>query len=300
MQKMSKSFELLKVDLKMKLSVAIATYNEEKNIENCLNCVKEIADEIVVVDGTSTDKTVEIVKKFGAKILVKDNPSMFHINKQKAIDLSTGDWILQLDADEYISKELASEIKKVVSMSDSEIYEYEKEIPHLFRRHQAVVEKRDGRIGNDSEPYVAFFLARANYFLGRYLKHGGVYPDGVIRLFKKGKAYLPCRDVHEQYVVEGRVGWLKHDLLHYDSPTFKKYIRRNNRYTTLIAGQYKEKKLSKNPITAINYIILKPFWWFFLTFFRHKGFLDSWQGFVFSFFSSLRFPISYFKYLKQS
>ncbi len=282
----------------MKLSIAIATYNEEKNIEKCLTSVKEIADEIVIVDGTSSDKTVEIAKTFGAKILVKDNPSMFHINKQKAIDLSTGDWILQLDADEHVSKELAAEIKKIVNMPEAEIEEYEKNIPELFNRHKAIIEERDGEVGQKDKPYSAFFLARANYFLGRYLKHGGVYPDGVIRLIKRGKAYLPQKDVHEQYVVNGRVGWLKNDLLHFDSPTFRKYISRNNRYTTFIANQYKRQKLSKNPIAMFTYIVIKPVWWFLLTFFRHKGFLDSWQGFIFSFFSSLRFPISYIKYLK--
>lgn len=282
----------------MKLSIAIATYNEEENIEKCLSSVKDIADEIVIVDGSSTDKTVEIAKDFGARIVVTDNPPMFHINKQKAIDMSSGDWILQLDADERVSKKLASEIKEIVNMSDSEIEEYEVTIPKLFKRHKSIVEKRDGLVGQENKPYAAFFLARANYFLGRYLKHGGVYPDGVIRLFKKGKAYLPQKDVHEQYVVDGRVGWLKNDLFHYDSPNFKKYLKRNNRYTSLIAGQYKNQKLSKNFIVAANYLFVKPIWWFLLTFIRHKGFLDSWQGFIFSFFSSLRFPISYVKYIK--
>lgn len=281
----------------MTLSVAIATFNEEENIKRCLESVKEIADEIVVVDGSSKDKTVEITKSYGAKVLVKDNPVMFHINKQKAIDLSTGDWILQLDADEVLSKSLSEEIKRITTMRDSEIEEYEKSTPELLLRHQKIVEKRDGPVGNAALPYAAFFIPRLNYFLGKYLRHGGVYPDGVIRLFKKSEAYLPCKDVHEQYVVLGRVGWLRNDLLHFDSPTFKKYIERNNRYTSFIAGQYKQQKLPKNPIIGFEYIVIKPVYWFILTFIRHKGFLDLWQGFIFSFFSSLRFPISYIKYL---
>lgn len=281
----------------MTLSVAIATFNEEENIKRCLESVKEIADEIVVVDGSSKDKTVEIAKSYGAKVLVKDNPVMFHINKQKAIDLSTGDWILQLDADEVLSNSLSEEIKRITTMRDSEIEEYEKSTPELLLRHQKIVEKRDGPVGNAALPYAAFFIPRLNYFLGKYLRHGGVYPDGVIRLFKKSEAYLPCKDVHEQYVVLGRVGWLRNDLLHFDSPTFKKYIERNNRYTSFIAGQYKQQKLPKNPIVGFEYIVIKPVYWFMLTFIRHKGFLDLWQGFIFSFFSSLRFPISYIKYL---
>src|ERR1035437_8509354 len=99
---------------KKTLSVVLATYNEEANLTACLDSVKYLADEIVVVDGTSSDKTVEIAKSHGAKVLVKDNPQMFHINKQKAIDMATGDWILQLDADEQVSKELAEEVRKFI------------------------------------------------------------------------------------------------------------------------------------------------------------------------------------------
>ena len=204
----------------MRLSIALATHNEEENLKRCLDSVKRIASEIVIVDGDSSDKTVEIAKSFGAKIIVRENPIMFHINKQKAIDESTGDWILQLDADEFVSAELADEIKKLINMSEEEIDEYQKETPSLLKKHHEILEKRDGSIGKENEHYAAFFVPRANYFLGRFLKFGGVYPDGVIRLFKKGKAYLPCKDVHEQYVVEGRVGWLRNDLMHWDSPTF--------------------------------------------------------------------------------
>lgn len=283
----------------MKLSIALAVFNEEENIGKCLESVKNIADEIVVVDGSSTDRTGEIAKSFGAKVIVTDNPPMFHINKMKAINAATGDWILQLDADERVSEKLAKEISDVIKMTEKEIEEYEEKIPNikLFTRHQEILDKREGKLGGDDKDFVAFFLPRANYFLGRYLMHGGVYPDGVIRLIKKGKAYLPCKDVHEQFVVDGKVGWLSNNLLHYDSPTFKKYIKRNNRYTSLMAGQFKERKLGKTPITALDYFFIKPIQWFLLTFFRHKGFLDSWQGFIFSFFSSLRFAVAYYKYL---
>jgi glycosyltransferase involved in cell wall biosynthesis len=219
----------------------------------------------------------------------------------KAVEASSGDWILQLDADERVSPALADEIKKVIGMGRIELEEYEKHLPgrDLFLRHEKLLEERDGAVGTKQGEYVAFFIPRANYFLGRYLKYGGVYPDGVIRLFKKGKAYLPCKSVHEQYVVLGKVGWLTNNLLHFDSPTFSKYIKRNNRYTDLIAKEIKEKKAGLSPIFAADYLIVKPIWWFLFTFIRHKGFLDLWQGFVFSFFSSLRFPISYFKYLRN-
>ena len=95
-----------------KLTVALATYNEEKNLKACLSSVKDIADEIVIVDGTSSDKTVEVAKEFGAKVVVRQNEKIFHINKQKALEMATYEWILQLDADEIVSGKLAQEIKK--------------------------------------------------------------------------------------------------------------------------------------------------------------------------------------------
>ena len=166
-------------------------------------------------------------------------------------------------------------------------------------RHQRLLEERDGKIGEDKGDYAGFFVPRLNYFLGRYLRYGGVYPDGVIRLVKKSKAHFPCRSVHEQIVVRGKVGWLQKPLFHLADPTFKRYLQRNNRYTDLIATELKEKKLRVNPLTAFNYFFIKPSWCFFWTYFRHKGFVDGWQGFVFSFFSSLRFPIGYFKYWRK-
>lgn len=285
----------------MKLSVVLAVYNEEKNLGVCLESVKEIADEIVIVDGSSTDKTVEIAKKFNAKILVTDNPPIFHINKQKAIDMAKNEWILQLDADERVSPQLADEIKRVLAMSETELETYQQQLPRkeLFKRHQELLEQRDGKIGNDSGAYAAFFIPRLNYFLGRYLRYGGVYPDGVIRLIRKGMAYLPCKDVHEQMAVKGKTGWLVNDLYHFDSPTFARYLQRNSRYIDLIAKELAKDKKNNNLQTQLDYLVIKPASWFFLTFFRHKGILDGYQGFLFSLFSALRFPRAYVRFKKQ-
>lgn len=283
----------------MTLSVCVATYNEEKNIGRCLDSVKDIADEIVVVDGTSTDKTVEIAKKYGAHVIVTDNPPIFHINKQKAIDAATKDWILLLDADEEVSKELAQEIKQVIAGKNTEEYQKSLQNRKLFLRHQALIGQRDGAVGTKEGEYVAFFFPRLNYFLGKYLRYGGVYPDGVIRLFKRGKAYLPAKDVHEQPVVDGKVGWLQHDLLHYDSPTFARYLQRNNRYINLLVQELCEKNVQKNTMNFLEYVVYKPTVWFLITLFRHKGIFDGWQGTVFSFFSALRFPRAYIRYLKK-
>lgn len=286
--------------MKNKISIAIATYNEENFIDDCLGSVGKLADEIIVVDGNSTDKTVEIAKKYGAKIVITDNHQIFHINKQKAIDLATGDWVLQLDADERVSKELSKEIIKIINMKEPEVFEYQNNLPNknLFLRHQKLIEERDGIIGENSGDFNAFYFPRLNYFLGKFLKYGGVYPDGVIRLFKKGKAYLPCKSVHEQMVVEGRVGWLEHDLLHMADLTFKRYLMRNNRYIDLLVEDFKKDKIGKNILQFFNYIFIKPIWWFLLTQIRHKGILDGCQGIIFSFFSALRFPRAYLRYIK--
>jgi glycosyl transferase family 2 len=285
-----------------KVSVVLAVFNEEKNLEDCLTSVKDIAQEIVIVDGTSSDRTVEIAKKFNARILITDNPPIFHINKQKAIDMAKNEWILQLDADERVSPALSKEIMNVISLNDEEIDTYQKNLRNkkLFLKHQELLEKRDGKIGTEDGSYAAFFIPRLNYFLGKYMRYGGVYPDGVIRLIKKDKAYLPCKDVHEQMVVKGRVGWLQHDLYHIDSPTFDRYLQRNKRYIDLLASDLKKEKKNIAVMAPIQYLLVLPFWWFMLTYFRHKGFKDGWPGFVFSSFSALRFPRAYLKSLQNS
>lgn len=285
----------------MKLSLAMATFNEVANLRACLESTKNIVDEMIIVDGGSTDGTVAVACEFGANVIKTDNPPIFHINKQKAIDAAQGEWILQLDADERLSTALAEEIKKVISMTQDDLERYQESLPNrsLFLRHQNIIESRDKVEDKHSQEYAAFYFPRLNYFLGKYLRYGGVYPDGAIRLIKKGKAYLPCKDVHEVMQVDGRVGWMQHDLLHYDSPTFARYLERNNRYINLISAELKEQNIPKNVNNFLNYIVLKPLHWFFLTTFRHKGVLDGWQGIVFSFFSALRFPRAYWRYLQQ-
>lgn len=250
-----------------KISVVLATYNEEKYLRDCLKSIKDIADEIIIVDGTSSDKTVDIAREFGAKVIVKDNPPMFHINKQLAIDTATKDWVLQLDADERVTPALAAEIQE--------------------------------KINDEKNDADGFWLPRKNWFLGRYLMKGGVYPDYTLRLYKNGKGRLPMKDVHEQAVVEGKVGYITEPLEHLADPYFRRYLMRFNRYTTLIAKELADKKTGKDPITFIKHMLVLPSWWFLLVYGRHKGFMDGWQGFIFAFFSALRFPVSYVKYLKQ-
>jgi len=251
-----------------KVSVVLAVFNEEENLPACLDSVKDLADEIIVVDGGSSDRTVEIAKKYGAKVVVTDNPPIFHINKQKAIDMATKDWILQLDADERVTPELREEIKKVIT---------------------------------DSSAVNGYWIPRKNWFLGRFLMKGGQYPDYTLRLYKRGKGRLPQKDVHEQAEVSGKVGYLKHPLLHYPYRNFGMYLEKWDRYTDLIATLLKKDLQNKGMVIKlfymIGYVFIKPIYWFLTTYIRHKGFYDLWPGFVFSFFSSLRFPVGYFKFI---
>ncbi len=257
---------------KSTLSVVLATFNEERNLPACLESVKGLADEIIIVDGTSSDKTVAIAKSYGAKVLVTDNPPIFHINKQKAIDMATKKWVLQMDADERVTPSLAEEIS------------------------QRINDKESG-VGDHHEMMNGFWIPRKNWYLGRYLMKGGVYPDYTLRLYKRGKGKLPMKDVHEQAIVEGEVGYLVHPLLHNADPNFGRYLLRFGRYTSLIASELQDKHMGKNPINFLKYMLLLPFWWFFLIYIRHKGFLDGWQGLVWAFFSAMRFPVAYVKYL---
>jgi glycosyltransferase involved in cell wall biosynthesis len=251
------------------LSVALAVYNEAENLASCLESVRTIADEIVIVDGTSTDRTVEIAKQFGAKVLIEENRENFHINKTHAIDACTGDWILQLDADERVSQMLSKEIHAIVT-------------------------------GDQAVAADAYYLRRRNYFLGRWMNKGGMYPDPVIRLFKRGHAYLPQASVHELMHVDGTTAWLKEDLLHIADPTFARYLLRSNRYTTLQAQDWlTEGTLGTDWWTCLRYLWLKPTYRFLEIYLRHKGFQDGFPGFVFAWYSGLHIASSYVKYWEK-
>lgn len=255
------------------LSVALATHNEEENIKKCLDSVKDLSHEIVIVDGESTDKTAEIAKSLGAKVVEKPNNKNFHINKQMAIDACKGDWVLQLDADEVVSAPLRHEIEKLLK-------------------------------GEQSTVVNGYWMPRKNYFLGRFLMKGGQYPDYTLRLYRKGKGRLPQKDVHEQAVVDGEVGYLQEALLHYPYKDFSMYLKKWNRYnifaSDLITHELKHKSSSKRITAFFMYLLIRPVWWMVWTYGRHKGFMDGWSGFVFSLFSALRFPVSYLIYLKNS
>lgn len=248
----------------IKLSVAIATFNEQNNIVDCIESVGNLADEMVIVDGNSIDLTAQLAIKLGAKVIKTQNRDMFHINKNMAIERCRGDWILLLDADERISLDLSNEIKTIIRSTP----------------------KENG-----------FWINRKNWFLGGFLTKGGAYPDPVIRLFRRGKGKLPEISVHEQIKVEGDVGNLKNDIIHLADPDFSRYLKRANRYTDRTADFYKSKNINKNFINTIYYFIIKPAITFIDIYIKHGGFKDGFRGFVWALFSASHHFYAFSKYL---
>src|ERR1700728_3931587 len=184
------------------LSVAIVTKNEEANLPRTLASVRW-ANEIVIVDSASTDSTAVIAQKYGAKFFVEEWKG-FGAQKNSAVAKCTGDWVLSLDADEEVSAELAEEIRTL--FSENPVHE-------------------------------AYFLPRRNFFLGRWIRHGGYYPDPKLRLFRRGTAQLETRAVHETIRRNGPVGHLPGDLIHHACPTLDAYIEHMNSYSSLGATQ---------------------------------------------------------------
>ncbi len=248
-----------------KLSVVLAVYNEDQNLSACLDSAKLLADEIVVVDGGSTDKTIEIAKKYGAVIIQTTNPPIFHINKQKAVDAATGEWVLQLDADETVSKELADEIRSVIS---------------------------------DRSSLNGYFVARKNYFVGQWMKKGGMYPDYVVRLFRRMHGQFPCKSVHEQIEIDGEIGYLINPLIHKPYPTFSEYVRKADTYTTLTRNELIKTKVPVNFLSIMKYLFYLPLKTFLSLYIRHRGFLDGGWGFVWAFFSGTHHSWAFIKYIR--
>lgn len=249
------------------LSVVLAIHNEEKNLAACLDSVQSIADEIVIVDGESTDASVHIAKKYAAHVIKTSNKLNFHINKQMAMDAAKGDIILQLDADEIVDKDLADFILQLVA-----------------------------QVKKGAPPKeVAWWIPRKNLFLGHYLTKGGQYPDAVIRLCIKGKARLPQKSVHEQMEVDGPVGTADGHLIHRSNPTFADYMRKFNTYTSFTAESLYKDGTRPGFFEGFSFLCKKPLVTFFKIYLRHRGYVDGIPGFVFALMSALHFPIAYIK-----
>jgi glycosyltransferase involved in cell wall biosynthesis len=257
----------------MQLSVVIITYNEEANLGRTLQSVQPlVADgkgEIIVVDSGSTDRTVEIAKSFGANVFVEEWKG-FAAQKTSAINKATGDWILSLDADEEISAEMATSISKYLPIADKhrqcamgDVADSEAD-PVFDQAYETGTE----------DPEDAFAFARKNFFLGRWIKHGGFWPDPKVRLFRRGSAIVENRVVHETLKVQ-HAGKLNGAIIHHSYPTLSDYIEHMNRYSSLGA----EMVVAQGPLrfSFIN-IVLRPLFTFIYNYFLRLGFLDGREG----------------------
>ena len=231
--------------MRKSLSVAMIAMNEAANLPRTLESVRW-ADEIVVVDSGSKDRTIEIAQSFGAK-------TSYHVfgghgeQKNVALDLCTSDWILLLDADEVLTPELQGEIRKLLS----------------------------------SEPkYCAYWIPRLNLYFGRWIRHGGFYPDHKLRLFRRGAARLSEGvGPHATPQFNGRCGKLKHDMLHYAYPTLAIYLEHMNRYSDEIARLlYKSGRTSRSWPAFMWNAVLNPLATFVYNYAFRLGFLDGRQG----------------------
>ncbi len=232
------------------LSVAIITKNEEENLARTLASVKW-ADEIVVLDSASTDRTVEIARSFNAKVY--DEPwKGFAGSKNSAIAKCTGAWVLSLDADEELSVELQRQIRTLLPTNP---------------------------------PTDAYYLKRRNLFLGRWIKHGGFYPDAKLRLFRRTAASFAAtsvfeeRPVHETIAFDGEADTLDFDLIHHAYPTLETYLEHMDRYSTLGAGLLiAAGKTSGSLPMFVGHVAIAPAATFIWNYFFRLGFLDGREG----------------------
>jgi len=254
------------------LSVVIITHNEEANIGRTLTSVQPlVADgkgEIVVVDSGSTDRTVEIAKSFGAKVFIEEWKG-YAAQKNSAIDKAAGDWILSLDADEEVSADLAAHIQRAATDDDHGPFEWALASGFTTRFE-------DLRSDVGSLP-LAFWITRQNYFLGRLIEHGGLYPDRKLRLFARGSArFDETRAVHEDAHTSRHTAVVKVGaLLHHSYPTLADYIDHMNRYSSLGA----EMAVARGPrgFSLFN-IVMRPLATFIYNYLFRLGFLDGREG----------------------
>jgi glycosyltransferase involved in cell wall biosynthesis len=250
------------------LSVVIITHNEEANIGRTLESVRPLVSdggEIVVVDSGSTDRTVEIAKSFGAKVFVEEWKG-YAAQKNSAIDKAQRDWILSLDADEEVSLELVTFLTGKPRENSASF------------SHEWCLTIQTGSNAEKMSVPVGFYVCRKNYFLGRWLKHGGFWPDPKLRLFRREVGKFEDRLVHEGVNVDGKVGSISTGtLIHHSYPTLTDYIDHMNRYSTLGAEMVIAKSNGKAHFSIVN-IVVRPLLTFVYNYFFRLGFLDGREG----------------------
>jgi glycosyltransferase involved in cell wall biosynthesis len=233
----------------MKLSAVILAKNAQDSIEKTLNSVP-FCDEIVVIDDYSTDKTVQIVKNRGVKVILNHLDSDFSKQRNLAFSHSRGDWLFYVDADEVVTPELTEEIKKIIKNNEKS----------------------------------AYYIKRRDHFWGRELRFGELLRarrTGFIRLVKKNSGHW-SRPVHEEFQTKFQVGRLNGFLDHYPHPTIKGFLEEVNFYSTIRARELQKAGTS----TGVFQILAYPFGKFFVNYFLRLGFLDGPAGFVYAFMMS--------------
>jgi glycosyltransferase involved in cell wall biosynthesis len=253
------------------LSVVIITHNEEANLGRTLESVKPLVSdgrgEIIVVDSGSTDRTIEIAKSFGAKVFVEEWKG-YAAQKNSAIDKATGDWVLSLDADEEVDSELIG----VLSGRGSD------RLPRPSSPEWCLTMERGPRLEIVKGEPVGFLLRRKNYFLGRWIRHGGFWPDPKLRLFRRGRGAFENRAVHEDIRVDGRMRLMPSGaILHHSYPTLSDYIEHMNGYSSLGAEMVVAKGNGEVRFSVIN-IVMRPLATFVYNYFFRLGFLDGREG----------------------
>jgi glycosyltransferase involved in cell wall biosynthesis len=272
-------FNPVRYSLPVKLSVVLITYNEEENIGRTLESVQPLVrdgkGEIVVVDSESDDQTVAIAQSHKAKVFVEKWKG-YAVQKNSAIAKATGDWILSLDADEALDKDLQETLLGLLEALGF----YEKlradgsASPIMLQDARAEIQKyvRD----KAEEGFAGVFLPRKNFFMGRWIRHAGYWPDTKLRLFKKGAGAFEDRAVHEDVCVQGATVHIKSGaLLHSSYPTLSVYIEHMDRYSSLGAQMAVEK--GRSGFSFAN-IVLRPILTFKYNYFLRLGFLDGHEG----------------------
>jgi len=237
-----------------KISTIVITYNEETNIERCLRSVDAFSDEIIVVDSRSNDRTVEIARERGARVIERDWPG-YGVQRQFALEQASNKWIFSIDADEVVSPELSSEI-------------------------QALNPRDDG-----------YEMPRPVWYMNRWIKHGVWYPGYILRLFHKDKARVSDNTVHESVLVDGRVGRLKGDLLHYSYRDLDHHIEKINDFTTISAREMAD----RGRRAGVTKIVFYPLFEFLKTYVIKRGFMDGLAGFVVAILHSFYVSLKYAK-----
>lgn len=240
----------------MRISATIITLNEERNLPRAIESLR-CCDEILVVDSGSTDRTVEVAGKYGARV-IEANWRGYAGQKNYASDQAANDWVLSIDADEALSEELEAEIWQI---------------------------KKNG------PRFDAYTFPRLAQYLGKWILHSGWYPDRKIRLFDRRRAKWVGEYVHESVVPEGRVGDLSGNLLHYTCGSLSEHLKSMDRYTTLAA----EEVVARGKPVGTRRLLVDPAWTFFRTYFLQAGYLDGVEGLAIAYMASLYTFLKYAK-----